>query len=75
MYFVFAVLRGTEESSGWDSTGENNFVLSEQKNEEVSDIVDCPEGNVFCFCGFTRDGGVIGKEINRVRNTSKKYRY
>ena len=55
MIFVFAVLRGTEESSGWDSTGENNFVLSEQKNEEVSDIVDCPEGNVFCFCGFTRD--------------------
>ena len=55
--------------------GENDFVLSEQKNEEVSDIVDCPEGNVFCFCGFTRDGGVIGKEINRVRNTSKKYRY
>ena len=40
MYFVFAVLRGTEESSGWDPTGENNFVLSEQKNEEVSDIVD-----------------------------------
>ena len=40
MYFVFAVLRGTEESSGWDSTGENNFVLSEQKNEEVSDILD-----------------------------------
>ena len=37
MIFVFAVLRGTEESSGWDSTGENNFVLSEQKNEEVSD--------------------------------------